>query len=246
MRWSDVLKPGWRQKYSQVPFYVEFLPERFQQINCPCREASPINRARMFGIIEAADFEQVNESMSLADNIQRDVRIEHRLQADPGRNAGAVEFADRGDTITGERGSRLPLKAGAIVQQREGRRKCVSRRQEINITERSAPALGQDVDGMTGVVQDLDRLPCGSQFLIERLVRIAGKAQEDWFTRRAGFRLPAQGRKEIGPRNRVAEIIPLPAGGGGRVAIRAGVITPAIHITGEGRVLSRAARRFID
>lgn len=200
----------------------------------------------MFRVIESPDLEEINKAMTSPDYLQADFRVEHRLQAHPGRHAGAMEFAGRGDAITGERGSRLPLKAGAIIEQRKSRGKCVLRPQEINITEGTTTSLGQDVNSVAGPVQDFDRLPGDPQFLVERLIGIASETQENGFTGRAGFRLPAQGREEIGTRDRTAEIVPLPSGSGRSVAIRAGVITPAVDIAGEGRVFAGAARRFIN
>ena len=236
-----------RQETGQVLLDVIPFAERLQERYRIAGKRGPVDQLGIGVIVPPTDLEQVHKLMSLPDDFECDDRVQHRLQADPCRDAGSVVLADGGNAIRRQRGTRLPAIGGIVIEERERCREGIARAEPVEIAQGPAPALGQDVYDVSVFMQDQDGFARQAQSLIKRLVWVAGETEQDRLRGFSGRRLAPKFAEEVRTAiRRVCEVFHLSPRRRWRVAVGAGVVATPVDVAGERGVFSRAARWFVD
>ena len=142
------------------------------------REDAPVYRSGHRVVVEGADLEQVHKLVRPVDDAEGLDRRDDRFQAHPRRDAGGVKHLECVDAVLWQGRLWLPLSGFGIVQESESGGEGIATTEQIEVAQRPASALGQDLDGQAVAMEGLDRVAGDLLGHIQGLVGVAGKAHQ--------------------------------------------------------------------
>lgn len=166
---------------AKVFFDVIPLVEGGEKVFCFDSEVAPVNFFCRRMIVKFTDFVLVGEFVGLPDEAVHGGRVENRLEAYPCLDSCPVCLPEAFDSFGWRGRARLPLFGLFNIVGCQGYGKFIVWifGQQIEVPCGSYPPLGQDLHGEATVIESTNGKARKFQGFVERLIRVAGEAEQD-------------------------------------------------------------------
>lgn len=140
----------------------------------------PVSGIRHRQVVSPPDFIQIDKLMSRLDDCQTAIRVQRRLQTNPGEYPGVVKSLQRLNPIAWQLRPALPLQRERIIQRGEGAGECVPvGPEQVNVTKRPRPAFGQGANTQPVPLEYSDRI--AGQGVVTGEIWVSGERHHDLF-----------------------------------------------------------------